>query len=225
MHQHFSFAHGCTDTLCRLRCEIINRGPDEAWRRLPDFVMDISNFTQNSQYLHKYNHFMIHEIFRPHGVTSPVDFVVIFGRAALRLGSFASTKIGSAAIRDLFTSPYFPQLTKESIEQGIEVWRDRADRTTDAQEGQGNMYEVSPSPVGRRVRWNSGIECDYTFDSLVRTEAGRVVLGLSISGVPLEGGRRSVFEVEEVEGESGERLTGRWWNVIGFMSLCWRSEE
>ena len=187
--------------------------------------MEISNFTQNSQYLHKYNHFMIHEIFRPHGVTSPIDFVVIFGRAALRLGSFASTEIGSAAIRDLFTSPYFPQLTKESIEQSIEGWRDRADRTTDAQEGQGTVYEVSPLPVGRRVRWNNQIECDYTLDSLVRTEAGRVVLGLSISGDPLEGGRRSLFEVEEVEGESGERSTGRWWNVIGFMSLCWRSEQ
>jgi hypothetical protein len=159
--------------------------------------MEISNFTQNPQYLHKYDHFMIHEIFRPHGVTNPVDFVVIFGRAALRLGSFASTEIGSAAIRDLFTSPYFPQLTKESIEQGIEFGRDRADRTTDAREGQGNMYEVSPSPVGRRVRWNSGIECEYTFDSLARTEAGRVALGLSISSNTLEGGRRLVFEVEE----------------------------
>ena len=151
--------------------------------------------------------------------------MVVFGRAALRLGSFASTDIGSAAIRDLFTSPYFPQLTKESIEQGIEVWRGRADRTTDAQQGQGTVYEVSPSPVGRRVRWNNGIECDYTFDNLVRTEAGRVALGLSISSSPLEGGRRSVFEVEEVEGEPGERPTGRCWNVIGFMSLCWRSEE
>ena len=96
---------------------------------------------------------------------------------------------------------------------------------TDAQEGQGTVYEVSPSPVGRRVRWNSGIECDYTFDSLVRTEAGRVALGLSISSDTLEGRRRSVFEIEEVEGESGEHPTGRWWNVIGFMSLCWRSEE
>ena len=187
--------------------------------------MEFSNFTQNPQYLHKYDHFMINEIFRPHGVTNPVDFVVVFGRSALRLGSFASTEIGTAAIRDLFTSPYFPQLTKESIEQGIEVWRDRADRTTDAHEGQGTVYEVSPSPVGRRVRWNSGIECDYTFDSLVRTEAGRVALGLSISRSSLEGGRRGLFEVEEVEGESGEHPTGRWWNVIGFMSLCWRSEE
>jgi hypothetical protein len=187
--------------------------------------MEISNFTQNPQYLHKYNHFIINEIFRPYGVTNPVDFVVVFGRAALRLGFFVSTEIGIAAIRDLFTSLYFPQLTKECIEQGIEIWRDRAGRPTDAQEGQGNMYTVSPSPVGRRIQWNSGIECDYTFDSLVRTEAGRVALGLSISSSLLEGGRRSVFEVEEVEGEPGERPTGRWWNVIGFMSLCWRSEE
>jgi hypothetical protein len=87
------------------------------------------------------------------------------------------------------------------------------------------MYKVSLSLVGRRIQWNGGIECDYTFDSLVRTGAGRVALGLPISKSPLEGGRRSVFEVEEVEGESGERPTGHWWNVIGFMSLCWRSNE
>jgi hypothetical protein len=152
---------------------------------------------------------MIYEIFRPHRVTNPVDFVVVFGRAALRLGFFASTEIGIAAIRDLFSSPYLPQLTKESIEQGIKAWRDRADRTADAQEGQGTVYEVSPLLVGRRVRWNSGIECDYTFDSLVRTEAGRVALGLSISSDTLEGRRRSVFEIEEVEGGSGKRPKGR----------------
>jgi hypothetical protein len=187
--------------------------------------MEISNFTQNPRYLHKYNHFMVHEIFRPHGVTNPVDFVVVFGQAALRLGAFASTEIGTAAIRDLFTSPYFPQLSKESIEQGIRAWLDRADRTADAQEDQENMYEVSPSPVGRRVRWNSGIECEYTFDSLARTEAGRVALGLSISSHTLEGRRRSVFEIEEVEGDSGKRSKGRWWDVLSFLSLCWRSEE
>ena len=187
--------------------------------------MEISNFTQNPQYLHKYDHLMIHEIFRPHGVTNPVDFVVVFGRAALRLGSFASTEIGTAAIRDLFTSPYLPQLTKESIEQGMEVWRNRADRTTDTQQGQGDMCEVSPSPVGRRVRWNSGTGCEYTFDSLVRSEAGRVALGLSISSDTLEGRRRSVFEIGEVEEDSGKRPKGRWWDVLSFLSLCWRSEE
>jgi hypothetical protein len=162
------------------------------WRRLPDFVTEISNFTQKPQYLHKYNHFVIHEIFRPHGVTNPVDFVVNFGRAALRLGSFASTTIGSAAIRDLFTSPYFPQLKKESIEQGIEVWCDRADRTADAQEGQGTVYEVSPSPVSRRVRWNSGIECDYTFDSLVQPRRDGLrwaYQSLDLRSKVVEGGR------------------------------------
>lgn len=36
-------------------------------------------------------------------------------------------------------------------EKGIEVWRDRGDTTTDAQEGQETVSEVSPSPVGRQV--------------------------------------------------------------------------
>ena len=87
------------------------------------------------------------------------------------------------------------------------------------------MYEVSPSPVGRRVRFNSGIECEFTFDSLARTEAGRVALGLSISSHTLEGRRRSVFEIEEVGEDSGKRSKGRWWDVLSFLSLCWRSEE
>lgn len=60
------------------------------------------------------------------------------------------------------------------------------------------------------------------------------MLGISISyetdtaegvaRISLEDDRRSVFEVEGVERDSGKRPTGRWWDTHGFLS-CWRSEE
>lgn len=71
---------------------------------------------------------MILEIFRSCGVTNPFDFVVNVGQAALQLGPFALTTIGSAALGDLFESPYFPHLSNEAIEQSLQLWRNRADR-------------------------------------------------------------------------------------------------
>lgn len=226
MQQPLCFAHSCTDTLCRLRCEIVNHGPDETWRHLPEFVMEIRNFVQDPRYLRKYNHFMIHEIFRPCGVTNPFDFIVIVGQAALRLGPFAFSTIGSAALRDLFQSPYFPQLSKQAIEQSLQLWSNRPDRMTCDQDSR-SLYEVSLSPMGRRIRWNKKIQCEYTFESLSQTEAGRAILAIPIRSGTDTGGEvtGSVFEFESLDGDPSERPKGHLWVRLRFMLCCGHSEN
>ncbi|KAM0715440.1 hypothetical protein Q7P37_008938 [Cladosporium fusiforme] len=179
--QSFGFAHFCSDTLCQLRCESSNRGPDDVWRRLPEFVVELSYAVQDPQQRNKYDVFMINEIFRPSGITNPVDFTVIIGRAAVRLGILASTEIGSAALRDLFATPRFPRLTNRAIEQCLQIWRDRADRITFDEQNTQNLYQVFPSPTGRRILWNTGVQCEYTFESLAATEAGHVLLTMPLS--------------------------------------------
>lgn len=40
----------------------------------------------------------------------------------------------------------------------------------------GSLYEVSSSPMGRRIRLNKKIQCEYALDGLIQTEAGRAML-------------------------------------------------
>lgn len=124
---------------------------------------------------------MIHEIFHPCGITNPIDFTVIIGRAAVRLGVFASTDIGSAALRDLFATPRFPRLTKRAIEQCLQIWRDRADRMIFEEQDTQDLYKIFPSTNGRRILWRTGVQCEYTTESLAATEAGQVLLTMPLS--------------------------------------------
>lgn len=178
---------------------------------------------------------MIHEIFRPKGITNPVDFMVIIGQAAVRLGSFGLTEIGSAALKDLFTAPCFPRLTEEAIEECLETWGTRENRTACKQEGLYELYEVSPSPMGRRIRWNKKIQCEYSLDSLYQTEAGRVLLAIPISSrsdtggeistqIPLETHGRSTFEVQSLGRGSIDQSKHRWRRLFHSL-LCFGDME
>lgn len=104
---------------------------------------------------------MIHEIFRPKGITNPLDFMIIIGKAAQRMGALASTKVGSAALRDLFAAPGSPQLTRQAIKENLERWGTQTGRTIFREEDSFGLYEVFLSPADRRLHWSGETECQY----------------------------------------------------------------
>lgn len=97
------------------------------------------------------------------------------------------------------------------------------------------MYEVSSSPMGRRIKWNQRIQCEYALDDLAQTEAGRVLLAIPIRPTTDAGGRvteiplashgRSAFEIEDLEEDSCERPKGRWLDVLRSVLCCGYSEK
>lgn len=209
--------HRCSDTLCHLRCAIFNEGPNTAWERLLDFVPEVNYFAQSAQCVHKYDTFMIHEIYRTPGTTNPADSMVVIGRSAIRLGSLAQTNIGLALLRDLFTTPNFPPLEQQAIESLIKVWNhQRSIVANDVQD----LYEVSSSPNGRRIRWNNTIECEYSAESLSKTFAGRTLLKIS-EGIPIEVNRRPHFEMESLEGGSIGGSQNRWKLLLSRVLCFW----
>lgn len=197
----FLCGHPCSDTLCHLRCAILNQGPTTAWEHLPDFVPEVNVFAQSPQCVRKYDTFMIHEIFRTSGTTNPANFMVVVGRAAVPLGSLAATKVGSALLRDLFTTPNFPPLEQQAIDSSIKAWG--------LQSIVADLYEVFPSDKGRRIRWNNKIEGHYYSASLSGSLAGRTLLGMGGSG----------FETESVQSGSIEGSEGRLTRLISRV-LC-----